>query len=67
MEERVRPRSVKFSDLTWSIIQRQARVEGVSASQYIREAAIMRAFYEAGHDGDPALARALDEIRRGRD
>jgi hypothetical protein len=34
--------TIRFSEETWSSIEREARAIGVSAAQFVREAAIMR-------------------------
>jgi hypothetical protein len=62
----MRPRSVKFSDSSWAMVRRAARREGITASQYIREAVLMRAFYEAGYEREPALKAAMEELMRMR-
>jgi len=38
----MRVQSVRFSDPQWDMVQRESRAQGVSASQYIREATIAR-------------------------
>jgi hypothetical protein len=74
----MRIQSVRFSEKAWAAIQEEARKEGVSASQYVREAALMRVTaqdaYRAFREGDVAerLARleercpGLLEIENGR-
>ena len=37
--------TLRFSEALWSIIRTESELEGVSASQYIREAALARAVY----------------------
>jgi hypothetical protein len=38
----MRVQSVRFSEPQWDMVQRESRAQGVSASQYIREATIAR-------------------------
>lgn len=38
----MRVRGVRFSDTSWKAIEAVSRQEGVSASQFVREAALMR-------------------------
>lgn len=60
----MRARSLKIPDETWRLCQEHARVRGVSVSQYIREAALMRLFYEVGNDGDREYTRAARAVRQ---
>jgi hypothetical protein len=44
--------TVRFSDELWATIQAEAELAGVSASQFIREAALARAAAAAGARGE---------------
>jgi hypothetical protein len=61
----MRPRQIRFSDAGWALIVREARGAGVSAAQFIREAAYARAFLNIGLRGAGG-AQALTELY-GRD
>jgi hypothetical protein len=57
----MRVQSVRFGEGTWTMVQRMAEVEGVSASQYIREAVFARAIAQSVRTGagDPDMQRWL--------
>lgn len=60
--------SIRFSDELWRLIQQEAELEGVSASQFIRETVIFRIGYrlgERGSDlGELAEQLGITELRR---
>jgi hypothetical protein len=62
--------SIRFSELDWGQIQKEASVEGVSASQFVREAALVRVWFARALRGDSSEAHALaalfDAIREQR-
>lgn len=41
--KRMQVQSVRFGESQWRLVQRQAELEGTSASQFIRDAAVTRA------------------------
>jgi hypothetical protein len=43
--------SIRFSDELWRLIQQEAELEGVSASQFIRETLMFRIGYRLGERG----------------
>lgn len=47
-----RIQSIRFSELMWQDIQEEAEREGVSASQYVREAAYARVWFQRARRGD---------------
>ena len=56
----MRATTVRFSDALWTLVEREANREGVSAAQYIRDAAVLRTAYTMGQRGDAELlARAV--------
>jgi GAF domain-containing protein len=55
----MRATTVRFADALWTLVEREALREGVSAAQFIRDATIMRAAYAMGQRGDPDLDAAL--------
>jgi hypothetical protein len=59
------PTAVRFSDQMWRLIQTQAAEEGVSSSQFIREAVLARLLLaEMERDGGRDWRRALGIARR---
>jgi uncharacterized protein (DUF1778 family) len=58
-----RIRSIRFDPDVWALIQRTASADGVSASQFVREAAILRAAWLAGVQSQPFTHVLNDEGR----
>jgi GAF domain-containing protein len=58
----MRATTVRFSDALWTLVEREAQSDGVSAAQYVRDATILRTAYAMGQRGDPdfedSIARA---------
>jgi len=58
----MRATTVRFSDSLWTLIEREASRDGVSAAQYVRDATVVRTAYTMGQRGDAdfdeAIARA---------
>jgi hypothetical protein len=55
--------TVRFSDDLWTAISEEAEIAGVSASQFIREAALARAAAAAGARGElpfPSLSTTIE-------
>ena len=50
----MRATTVRFSEDLWSLLEREAQREGVSAAQFIRDASVMRAAYAMGRRGEVA-------------
>ena len=63
----MRATTVRFSDSLWTLIEREASRDGVSAAQYVRDAAILRTAYTMGQRGDEdfdeAFARAAGSAK----
>src|SRR3954466_9351515 len=55
----MRATTVRFSEDLWTLVEREAELEGVSAAQFIRDASVMRAAYAMGRRGDPEMEAAL--------
>ena len=55
----MRATTVRFAEALWTLVEREAQLEGVSAAQFIRDASIMRAAYAMGQRGDPDFETAL--------
>jgi predicted DNA-binding protein len=53
----MRVQSVRFSEDQWTRLQVESRRQGVSASQYIREAAIARYWLDIARNERPELAQ----------
>jgi mobilization protein NikA len=51
-------KSVRFSQDGWRLIRAEAERQGVSASQYLREAGLARAWFEIGQRDDAQAAEA---------
>jgi GAF domain-containing protein len=66
----MRATTVRFSDSLWTLIEREAGRDGVSAAQYIRDATILRTAYTMGQRGDTdfdeAIERASERTEVGR-
>jgi GAF domain len=59
----MRATTVRFAEALWTLVEREAQREGVSAAQFIRDASIMRAAYAMGQRGDPDFEAALGHAR----
>jgi hypothetical protein len=57
----MRATTVRFAEALWTLVEREAEREGVSAAQFIRDASIMRAAYAMGQRGDPDFEAALGQ------
>jgi GAF domain-containing protein len=55
----MRATTVRFSDSLWTLIEREASRDGVSAAQYVRDATILRTAYTMGQRGDPNFEQAF--------
>jgi GAF domain-containing protein len=60
----MRATTVRFSEDLWSLVEHEASAEGVSAAQFVRDAAVMRAAYLMGRRGDTDLERVLQLLGR---
>ena len=58
----MRATTVRFSDALWTLVEEEADREGVSAAQYIRDAAVLRSAYAMGRRGDGDFERALAHV-----
>ena len=56
----MRATTVRFSEALWTLLEREAVRDGISAAQYIRDATILRTAYAMGQRGDPGFEAALD-------
>jgi predicted DNA-binding protein len=58
----MRATTIRFSAELWSVLEREARREGVSVAQYVRDAALFRVAYGLG-ERSPRFQRMPDEMR----
>jgi len=56
----MRATTVRFSDSLWTLIEREASRDGVSAAQYVRDATVLRTAYEMGRRGDGDFDEAIE-------
>jgi predicted DNA-binding protein len=54
--------TVRFGSELWETLERECEKLGVSAAQYIREAALTRLVYAAGRRGDDDFELALELV-----
>jgi GAF domain-containing protein len=54
--------TVRFGEDLWAMLEREAKSLGVSAAQFVREAAIMRVAMLAGSRGDPDAELTIADI-----
>ena len=55
----MRATTVRFSEAQWTLVEREAQADGVSAAQYVRDATILRTAYAMGQRGDPEFEDAI--------
>ena len=58
----MRATTVRFSDALWTLVEQEADRDGVSAAQYVRDAAVLRAAYAMGRRGDADFERAIARV-----
>jgi hypothetical protein len=64
----MRKTTIRLSDRLWELTRKEARREGITGAQYIREAVIARVYYDQGLRGARygEFDRAEDELARRR-
>jgi GAF domain-containing protein len=55
----MRATTVRFGEALWDLVEREAERDGVSAAQYIRDAAVLRTAYAMGRRGDEDYEQAI--------
>ena len=55
----MRATTIRFSEALWTLVEREATRDGVSAAQFIRDAAILRTAYAMGQRGDAGYEEAI--------
>jgi hypothetical protein len=58
----MRATTIRFSAELWTVLEREARREGVSVAQYVRDAALFRVAYGMGERSD-RFRRLPEEVR----
>ena len=61
----MRATTVRFSDDLWQLVEREATVQGISAAQFVRDAALLRAAALMGARGDEDAVRSVEAVARG--
>jgi hypothetical protein len=62
----MRIQSVRFSEAVWAEIQAEARLEGISASQFVRESAVARMYFARAQRGDEAAQQLIGSYEAAR-
>lgn len=64
----MRETKIRFGVRAWELIQEEATRDGVSASQFVREAALARTFYLRAQRGETVAGEEFEDfIRRLRE
>lgn len=58
----MRATTVRFDDSLWSLLEREAKAQGVSAAQFVRDATILRIASVAAQRGDEDLRRTVADV-----
>lgn len=58
----MRETKIRFGQRAWALIQEEASLDGVSASQFVREAAIARAVYIRAEREPMPVGEAVNDI-----
>ncbi|MTD46508.1 GAF domain-containing protein [Conexibacter sp. W3-3-2] len=61
----MRATTVRFSDDVWNLVEHEATAQGISAAQFIRDAALLRAAVLIGRRGHGDEMAELEEVARG--
>ncbi len=61
----MRATTVRFSDDLWKLVDHEAGVQGISAAQFVRDAALLRAAALMGARGDVDAVRDVEAVARG--
>src|SRR3954451_7127695 len=61
----MRATTVRFSGDLWSLLEREAAAQGVSAAQFIRDATILRVAVLAERRGDREARLSIAEVAAG--
>lgn len=61
----MRATTVRFSEDVWALVEREAAGQGISAAQFVRDAALLRAAVLIGRRGDEDALTDVEAIARG--
>ena len=61
----MRATTVRFDESLWSLLEREARGQGVSAAQFVRDATILRVASVAAQRGDEELKLSVEDVAAG--
>ena len=61
----MRATTVRFSDDLWTLLETEAETQGISAAQFVRDAAIMRLGVLSGRRGDAEATLTLEDLAAG--
>ncbi len=61
----MRATTVRFGEDLWALLEREATEQGVSAAQFVRDAAILRLAHLASERGAPEARLSIEEIASG--
>jgi len=61
----MRATTVRFSDDLWTLLEAEASRQGISAAQFVRDAAIMRLGVLSGRRGDDDAVLSLEQLAAG--
>ncbi len=61
----MRATTVRFSDDLWRLVDHEATVQGISAAQFVRDAALLRAAALMGARGDEDAIRSVEAVALG--
>jgi hypothetical protein len=62
----MRATTVRFSEALWTLVEQEAARDGVSAAQYVRDAAVLRTAYAMGRRGDADFEQAISRVSGAR-
>ena len=62
----MRATTVRFSEALWTLVEQEAVRDGVSAAQYVRDAAVLRTAYAMGRRGDADFEQAISRVSGAR-
>lgn len=60
-----RATTVRFGEDLWVLLEREARRQGLSAAQYVRDAAVLRLAFAMAEHGDPEAQATLADVAAG--
>ena len=61
----MRATTVRFGEDLWTLLEREAAEQGVSAAQFVRDAAILRLAHLAGERGAPETRLSIERVASG--